>query len=135
MKLMTVCASLESLGKIAGDPRLSFPVEIIHYSQALKAMDNIEEIDPGAIIISARDFPRHWKAIVQFARQDRSRKTCPIIVLHGDSFTGEDADKAYIIGVNAVAPESLPPEEKAARIRGILNRYFGAEEAPASPDC
>jgi hypothetical protein len=133
MKLMIICASLESLGKIAEDSRLSVPCEIIHYSQALKAMDNIEEIDPGAIIINARDFPRHWKAIVQFVRQDRSRKTCPIIVLHGDSFTGEDADKAYVIGVNAVVPESLPPGEKAIRIQGILNRYLGAEETPNPP--
>jgi hypothetical protein len=134
MKLMIIGASLESFGKIADNSRLSFPVEIIHYSQALKAMDNIEEIDPGAIIINACDFPRHWKAIVQFVRQDRSRKTCPIIVLHSDKFTGEDADKAYVTGVNAIAPESLPPEEKAARIQGILNRYFGVEGTLNPPD-
>ncbi|MDR1588437.1 MAG: hypothetical protein LBS57_13370, partial [Treponema sp.] len=66
MKLMAICASLESLGGIAegrgiaGDNQLSIPIEIIHYSQALKAMDNIEEINPDAIIISACDFPRHW---------------------------------------------------------------------------
>jgi hypothetical protein len=66
-------------------------------------------------------------------RQERSRKNCPIIVLHGDTFTGEDADKAYVIGVNGMVPDSLPPGEKAGRIQGILNRYFGADNPPESP--
>jgi hypothetical protein len=129
MKLMAICASVESFEGIAEDSRLSVPAEIIHYSQALKAMDNIEEINPGAIIINACDFPRHWKTIVQFVRQDRSRKNCPVIVLHGDTFTGEDAGKAYFIGVNGVVPDSLPPGEKISRIQGILNRYLGADGA------
>jgi DNA-binding response OmpR family regulator len=133
MKLMVICASLESLGGIAEGARLSIPFEIIHYSQALKAMDNIEEINPDAIIINACDFPRHWKTIVQFVRQERSRKGCPVIVLHGDTFTAEDADKAYVIGVNAMVPESLPPREKTGRIQGILNRYLGADGPPKAP--
>ena len=130
MKLITICADPESLGGIAEDSPLPAPVEIIHYSQALKAMDNIEEIDPDAIIINACDFPRHWKTIVQFVRQERARKNCPIIVLHSDTFTGEDADKAYVIGINGMVPDSLPPREKAGRIQGILTRYLGADKPP-----
>ena len=133
MKLMAICASLESLGGIAEDTRLSIPLETIHYSQALKAMDNIEEVNPDAIIISACDFPRHWKTIVQFVRQDRSRRGCPIIVLHADTFTAEDADKAYVTGVNSMVPDSLSPQEKAVRIQGILNRYLGADGPPEPP--
>ncbi|MDR1411651.1 MAG: hypothetical protein LBI91_05570 [Spirochaetaceae bacterium] len=125
MKLMVICVSPESAGRIAEVSRLPAPVEIIRYSQALKAMDNIEEIDPGAIIISACDFPRHWKTIVQYVRQERSKKRCPIIVLHGDNFDAEDAAKAYFIGVNAVVPDSLPPDDKAGRILDVLAHYFG----------
>jgi hypothetical protein len=138
MKLMVICASLESLEGIAVDlntaassppdaaasPRLP-SIEIIHYSQVLKAMDNIDEVDPEAIIISARDFPRHWKTMVQFVRQERSRKSCPIIIMHGNAFTEEEAAKASFIGVNGIVPESLSPPEKAGRILGILSRYFG----------
>jgi hypothetical protein len=133
MKLMTICAAPESLEGITEDSPLPAPVEIIHYSQALKAMDNIEEIDPDAIIINACDFPRHWKTIVQFVRQERPRKNCPIIVLHSDTFTGEDAGKACVIGVNGMVPDSLPPREKADRIQGILNRYLGTDKPPEPP--
>jgi hypothetical protein len=134
MKLMVICASLDSLEGIAdnltpasstAEPRHLPPIELIHYSQVLKAMDNIDEIDPEAIIISARDFPRHWKTMVQFVRQERSRKSCPVILLHGNTFTGEDAAKASFIGVNGIVRESLEPSEKAERITSILHRYLG----------
>ncbi|MDR1351677.1 MAG: hypothetical protein LBK05_00220 [Treponema sp.] len=126
MKVMVICVSPESFGRIAKTSRLPAPVELIRYSQVLKAMDNIEEVDPSAIIISACDFPRHWKTIVQYVRQDRSRNRCPIIVLHGDNFSAEDAAKAYFIGVNAMVPDSLPPEDKAGRILDVLYHYTGA---------
>jgi hypothetical protein len=132
MKLMMICASLESLEGIAVNLNTAVSatvhlprIELIHYSQVLKAMDNIDEVDPEAIIISARDFPRHWKTVVQFVRQERSRKSCPIIVMHGNAFTEEDAAKASFIGVNGIVPESLPPPEKANRILRILTRYLG----------
>ncbi|MDR0452253.1 MAG: hypothetical protein LBH15_04355 [Treponema sp.] len=126
MKLMVICASPEAPWGIAASSRLTAPVEIICYSQALKAMDNIEEVDPHAMVVSACDFPRHWKTIVQYVRQERSKRRCPIIVLHGDNFGADDAAKAHFIGVNAVVPDSLPPEDKAGRILDVLDRYFGA---------
>jgi anthranilate/para-aminobenzoate synthase component II len=38
----------------------------INYKWLIKAMDNLEEIKPEVIIISADEYPRHWKTLVQF---------------------------------------------------------------------
>lgn len=38
----------------------------IIYKWLIKAMDNLEEIKPNVIIISADEYPRHWKTLVQF---------------------------------------------------------------------
>ena len=38
----------------------------IIYKWLIKAMDNLEEIKPEVIIVSADEYPRHWKSLVQF---------------------------------------------------------------------
>ena len=42
--------------------------DTICYQWLLKALDNIEEIAPHLIFISAIDYPRHWKTFVQHVR-------------------------------------------------------------------
>ena len=94
--------------------------ELIRYRHVLKAMDNIDEVDPSAIVISARDFPRHWKILVQFVRNERSKEICPIIILKGDSFSAEETSKAFFLGVNGVISETLEREEEIYRLENIL---------------
>ena len=60
--------------------------ETIRYRNPVKALDNLEEIDPEAVIMSARDFPRHWKAIAQTIRAEKGKDGCVIVLLKGDSF-------------------------------------------------
>ncbi|MFW5802131.1 MAG: hypothetical protein ACOCVC_08850, partial [Spirochaeta sp.] len=36
---------------------------ILHYGDPLKAMDNLQELKPNILIVSAHDFPRHWKPL------------------------------------------------------------------------
>jgi hypothetical protein len=95
--------------------------ELIRYNHVLKAMDNIEEIDPAALVISAKDFPRHWKIMVQFVRCDRPEDTCPIIILKGANLSTEEASKAEFLGVCLVA-EALDSQEETGRLLGILSR-------------
>ena len=102
--------------------------ELIRYNQVLKAMDNIDEIDPGAIIISARDFPRHWKTMVQFVRNERSKEDCPIIILKGENFPVDEASKASYLGVNGIVTETLDNSSETSRLQGILNRYMPVNE-------
>lgn len=97
--------------------------DVIRYRSAVKALDNIEEIRPDAVLISARDFPRHWKTIVQFIRSDTSRDETLIILLITGRFSNDDADKAIHIGVQAMIQEdgSSPADEKV--LRDIFSRY------------
>jgi len=102
--------------------------EIIRYTHVLKAMDNIDEIDPSAIIISAQDFPRHWKTMVQFVRTERTKDACPIILLKGESFPVEEASKASFLGVSGIVTETLENSIQINRLQGILGRYMPVAE-------
>ena len=102
--------------------------ELIRYSHVLKAMDNIDEIDPSAIVISARDFPRHWKTMVQFIRTDRTKESCPIIILKGENFPLEEASKASFLGVSGLVTEALDNPVEISRLQGILGRYMPVDE-------
>jgi hypothetical protein len=102
--------------------------ELIRCRHVLKAMDNIDEIDPAAIVISARDFPRHWKILTQFVRNERSKEVCPIIILKGDSFSAEETSKAFFLGVNGVISDTLEREEEIYRLENILGSPVPEQE-------
>lgn len=102
--------------------------EFIRYYNVLKAMDNIEEVNPTAIIISAQDFPRHWKTLVQFIRSTRSKDSCPIILLKGENFSVEESSKASYLGVSGIVSESLDNPGEVDRFTEILSRYIPSEE-------
>jgi len=101
--------------------------ELIRYFHVLKAMDNVDEIDPQAIIISAVDFPRHWKVMVQFFRSERPKDSCPIILLKGDNFCVEEISKASFLGVSGTVFEVLSSSE-IDRLQTILSRHLPVEE-------
>jgi DNA-binding response OmpR family regulator len=127
MKLLLVLGSDESYDLISLYVKpLGF--ELIRYHHVLKAMDNVEEIDPSAIIISARDFPRHWKILVQFVRSQRSKEDCPIIILKREDFPLEESSKAFFLGVSGIITEALDVPEEIDRLQGILSRYIPVEE-------
>ena len=50
----------------------------ITYKWLIKAMDNLEEIKPEVIIISADEYPKHWKTIVQFMQSGLAGKNYKI---------------------------------------------------------
>jgi hypothetical protein len=127
MKLLLILGTDESYKPIS---RCIKPMgfELIHYRHVIKAMDNVDEIDPTAIIISARDFPRHWKLLVQFVRARRSKEDCPIIILKGDNFSLEESSRAFFLGVSGIIAETLENPEEIDRLQGILSRYIPVEE-------
>jgi hypothetical protein len=126
MKLLLVLASDDTFNNVSLflNP-LGF--ELIRYRQVLKAMDNIDETDPDGIIISARDFPRHWKTMVQFVRFERSKTECPVILLKGTNFPEEEADKAAYLEVNGIILESLKDSAEVDRIQNILTSHVSVE--------
>ncbi|MDR0586423.1 MAG: PilZ domain-containing protein [Treponema sp.] len=127
MKLLLVLASDDTFNTISVflNP-LGF--ELIRYRQILKAMDNIDETDPAGIIISARDFPRHWKTMIQFVRSERPKTECPVILLKGGNFPEEEANKAAYLGVNGIVLESLKDSAEVDQIQNILARYVSVDD-------
>lgn len=96
----------------------------IHYTNPLKAMDNLEEVDPEIVLFSAYDYPRHWKPFLQLFRQmDREEQRRPFILLRGDFFTEDEVSKAGILGVNAVVREDLSTPDDLMLLEDILARY------------
>ncbi|MDR2159367.1 MAG: PilZ domain-containing protein [Treponema sp.] len=127
MKLLLVLGSDESYDLISLYVKpLGF--DLIRYRHVLKAMDNIDETDPAAIIVSARDFPRHWKILVQFVRYERPREACPIIILKGDVFPLEETSRAFFLGVSGIVSESLKDPNEIERLKNILSRYIPVDE-------
>ena len=124
---MLVLASDESMNLISQNMKpLGF--EIIRYRHVLKAMDNIDEVDPSGIIISAKDFPRHWKVLVSFVRYERLKEQCPIIILKENDFPLEEASKAFFIGVSGIVAEDMSRPSEVDRLQSILGRYMQLED-------
>jgi len=121
MKLLLVLGSDDNYDTISENIK-SLGFEMVRYRHVLKAMDNIDEIDPAAIMISARDFPRHWKILVQFVRNERSKEICPIIILKGGRFSAEEMSKVFFLGANGVASDTLEAQEDIDCLRNILGR-------------
>ncbi len=103
--------------------------EAVRYRNPLKALDNLDEIEPNAIVVSARDFPRHWKIITQVARARWNKDACVIVLLKGDLFPFEEAAKAVHIGVNGVARDNLDDRHEQAHFQHLLKRYVTVDES------
>jgi hypothetical protein len=107
-------------------------LDVIRYRDPIKALDNLDEIAPDAVIMSARDFPRHWKTIVVDIRASRPKSACAIILLKGAWFPFEEAAKAAYLEVNGVIKEDLADKVELGRFQAILKRYIHIEDARAS---
>ncbi|MFW5717825.1 MAG: PilZ domain-containing protein [Spirochaetota bacterium] len=97
--------------------------EIIQYYNPIKAMDNIDEVEPDVVLFSAQDFPRHWKPFLIFLRDSKAREQCVFVILRGDDFDHEEADKAQTLQVNGIVHERLHDRQELARLKELVNRY------------
>jgi hypothetical protein len=133
MKLLLTLASDETFNNLSLFLKpLGF--DLIRYRSILKAMDNIDEIDPAGIILSARDFPRHWKTMVQFVRAARPKESCPVLLLRGEIFPEDENAKAAHLGVNGVVSESLDDPAGEEKLRGILSGRGSVADGPQTGD-
>lgn len=121
MKLLLILGSDDYYSVIC-ENTAALGYESIRYRHVLKAIDNIDEIDPAAVIISARDFPRHWKILVQFIRSERSKEACPIIIIKGKNFDSEETSKAFFLGANGVINGTLHNDDDVDSLKKILGR-------------
>lgn len=47
----------------------SLSIETIHYKNALKAIDNLTEIEPYIVLLNYNDYPRLWKIVLKGVRE------------------------------------------------------------------
>ena len=122
MKILLVSERDELKGHIRRNfmPR---GAEIIQYYNPIKAMDNLDEVEPDVVLFSALDFPRHWKPFLIFLRDSRAREQCVFVILTGDEFDHEEADKAQALQVNGIVHERLQDQRELARLKELVNRY------------
>ena len=89
----------------------------VQYTNPLKALDNLKEIEPDAVICRAADYPRHWKLLVKELREFRSRDEAVFVLAVNDDFDSAEADKAVYLGVNFLYPDRLETKGDLLNLR------------------
>ena len=72
--------------------------DVIKYRWLMKAMDNIEEIDPDLIFINATEYPRHWKTLCQYVKG--INKNPKIVLFTSLPLSNEDREKAECLQID-----------------------------------
>jgi hypothetical protein len=121
MKLLMVIASDEVSESLSLCLK-ALDFDLIRYRYVLKAMDNLDEIAPDALVMSARDFPRHWKLLLQFARCTIPLARLPFVLLRGACFPFEEAVRAFYLGATPLDERLDRPTDVELLRRVLLNR-------------
>ena len=83
--------------------------DIIVYRWLMKALDNIEEIDPDLIFINATEYPRHWKTLCQYVKG--INKNPKIVLFTSLPLSNEDREKAECLQIDSIVNSSEDLEE------------------------
>lgn len=122
MRIVLV-SSKEELRDIIRSQFSPHGTEIIQYGNPIKAMDNLDELDPDVVLFSAEDYPRHWKPFLTFLRQSKGRDASVFVLLKGESFAFEEASKAQALEVNGIVREDLSDGKELLRLKELVQRY------------
>lgn len=119
-------SNISEVLKIAG-------YDVITYKWLLKAMDNIEEITPHLIVISTKDYPRHWKTLAQYSSNIICDYTPEVILYADDDLDEDELKKAEMLNVrgifNSIEVDGLDKlREIIAKKPDIFSGYLTEEE-------
>ena len=84
--------------------------DVLKYRWLMKALDNLEEIEPEICVISASDYPRHWKTFIQFLHATITKTDTKNILITGENFSDEEKEKAKVLGIKIIIDENTIPE-------------------------
>lgn len=76
--------------------------DVIVYKWLLKALDNVEEIAPHLIIISTKDYPRHWKTLTQFSTTNFGGYKPQVVLYAEDGLSEDERQKAKALDVRGI---------------------------------
>ena len=127
MKAIIICDDEEVIAKV--DAALaSLSYDTIIYRWLLKALDNIEEIRPDIVVVSASDYPRHWKTLTQFIKSGIGGKIPDVILYVPESFSDAEKKKARQLGIKGIFSSS--DKSGISLFRSIVTSPIG-EPAPS----
>lgn len=132
MKLLLITSNDKTKEKVKSHFKL-LGYDIIVYDNPLKALDNLYEISPQAVLFNAEDFPRHWKPFLQVLRQLFKREESVFIILKGELFDDDEALKAGSLSVSGVISENFENSEDINQLENILSRYLVHKELRGAP--
>jgi CheY-like chemotaxis protein len=95
--------------------------DCIVYRWLLKALDNVEEISPHLVVISARDYPRHWKTFVQYISGLESTKATKVILYIDNEFSQDEKKKAQALGIYGIFPSECTDSDFISIIERVQN--------------
>lgn len=109
--------------------------DVIVYKWLIKAIDNIEEIKPDMIIVSAAEYPRHWKTLASFVQSGIGGDNIKLYLYEPTALSEEEENKAKALGIegcfSSLDNESF--EQCFAEIGSTANRILNSQIIINSP--
>ena len=116
MKALLISGSDEILNSYAAFFKKA-GYDTVCYRWLLKAMDNLEEIEPLVVFIDGFGYPRHWKTLAQYIKT--SFKNAPLVLLAAD-LSEEEMKKADCLDVHCIRG-SIDDEQTRRNILSLLH--------------
>lgn len=102
-------------------------IEVVYFNDPGIIINSIHENIPDMVLFNAIDFPRHWKPLLKYIRDEKSRKQT-IFILIADSLPFEEAAKAAYLNINGIIPRNLLDKTSITKLHQLLNRYEKIED-------
>jgi hypothetical protein len=106
MKTLIVAESAGVVAQLKAILAARTGVQTFAYSLLFKALDNLDEINPDWVVISAADFPRHWKLFVRYLRSPVFHRHHDILLVIDNKFDAGEREKARLLGVENYVTEN-----------------------------
>jgi len=96
--------------------------EVVYFSDPVKVIDSIDELQPDMLLFNAVDFPRHWKPLLKILREKLSKEQAVFVILAKNP-PYEEAAKATFLGANGIIDAGLPGKQQMQRLEELYRRY------------
>jgi hypothetical protein len=127
MKMLLVAAE-DRFASVLGYHLTPLGFTLEYVEDPVRAIASLDDIDPQAILFSAGDYPRHWKALLKIARERKPKEELIVILATPPDFELEDAAKAAHLGVNGLVGEDLADKAELYRLEEIIRRYRSVKD-------
>lgn len=130
MKAIIISDEADIISKL-DETLVSNGFDTIIYRWLLKALDNIEEIRPDLVIVSASEYPRHWKTLTQFITSGIGGDKTKVFLLTLTPLGDDEIEKAKALGIKGFVPSVN--EDGIEKLTSLLLEQFPSlrkEEEP-----